>query len=840
LPHQQFKPERQGKYDVSLPDRETQRLDALYQYRILDTPREAVFDELAELAADLCGTPIGVINLIGDGRQFFKAEVGLGVRETPLETSFCQHALLEEDFLLIPDATIDTRLACNPLVTGEPHLRFYAGALLKTRDGFPIGTLCVLDTQTRDLGKTQQRALKVLARQIMSQLDLRLALEKQKEQELRYRTLFDTMDEGFCVIEFLDGPHGPSSDYIHVEANAAYALHAGIPDVVGQRVREMVPAEAGDWVERYGSVLKTGIPIRFERELEATGRFLSLSSFRIEPPSRRQVAVLFQDITARRTAELELVRLNETLEARVAEALAERRVLADIIESTNAFVQVIDLDWRWLAINAAAANEFETIFGVLPTVGQNMLELLAGQPESRAAVEAVWSRALAGEDYIEIASFGDPALARRFYEMRFNVLRDPDGKQIGAYQFVYDVTERLAEQERLVEAEEALRQAQKMEAVGQLTGGLAHDFNNLLAGISGSFEMIGTRLSQGRTSDVERYLAAGQGAARRAAALTHRLLAFSRRQTLSPKAVVINRLMAELVELVQRTVGPSIAVETVAASGLWPTLVDANQLENAILNLCINARDAMPDGGKITIETGNKWLDQRAANERGLTAGQYVTVCVSDTGTGIDKDTLERVFDPFFTTKPIGQGTGLGLSMVYGFARQSHGHVRIYSELGQGTMVCIYLPRHLGEEGEEDAIETSFSPAGASGGRTVLIVDDEPTVRMLITDALGELGYHCIEAGDGPAGLKILQSKDRIDLLITDVGLPGGLNGRQVADAARALRPDINVLFITGYAENAVLNHGHIERGMEVLTKPFAVSDLVSRVDRLLGDSRRG
>jgi CheY-like chemotaxis protein len=291
--------------------------------------------------------------------------------------------------------------------------------------------------------------------------------------------------------------------------------------------------------------------------------------------------------------------------------------------------------------------------------------------------------------------------------------------------------------------------------------------------------------------------------------------------------------MAELVDLVRRTAGPSISVETVAAGGLWPTLVDANQLENALLNLCINARDAMPDGGSIVIETGNKWLDARAAAERGIAPGQYVTVCVSDTGVGIDKAIQERVFDPFFTTKPIGEGTGLGLSMVYGFAKQSHGHVRIYSEVGQGTMVCIYLPRHFGEEEIEDA-HPAVTFAQPAAGETVLVVDDEPTIRMLIVDALGELGYSCAEAADGPSGLKILQSGARIDLLITDVGLPGGLNGRQVADAARVLRPDLKVLFITGYAENAVLNHGHIQHGMEVLTKPFAVADLAGRVDRML------
>ena len=682
---------------------------------------------------------------------------------------------------------------------------------VRDEDGRVAGVLCLCHETTRHVRRE----------------------EVADEERRRYRAMFDSMDEGFCIIEFIDGPDGPLSDYIHIEANAAYEHHAGIANVVGQKVREMVPDEAAGWVELYGMVLRTGEPIRFQRELVATGRHLELSAFRLEPAHLNEVAVLFQDITPRKRAEAALRELNATLERRVGDALAERKVLADIVEGTDAFVQVADMDLRWLAINSAAAREFKRVFGVSPQVGDNMLDVLAHLPEHQAAVRDVWSRAIGGEEFVDTGEFGEPDRDRRSYEMRFNVLRDADGKQVGAYQFVYDVTERLAEQERLRETEEALRQAQKMEAVGQLTGGLAHDFNNLLAGISGAFEMIESRLAQGRSADVDRYLNAGQGAARRAAALTHRLLAFSRRQTLSPRSIVINRLMSDLIELVRRTVGPSIEVETIASSGLWSTLVDANQLENALLNLCINARDAMPNGGKITLETGNRWLDARTAKQHGLEPGQYVTCCVSDTGTGIDKATLARVFDPFFTTKPIGQGTGLGLSMVYGFARQSNGHVRIYSEVGQGTMVCIYLPRHLGEDGDEPAPEAA-TPAHAAGGQTVLVIDDEPTIRMLIVDALGELGYACLEAADGASGLRLLEQSRGIDLLITDVGLPGGLNGRQVADAARALRPDLKVLFITGYAENAVLNHGHVERGMEVLTKPFAVEDLTQRVDRML------
>jgi len=388
-----------------------------------------------------------------------------------------------------------------------------------------------------------------------------------------------------------------------------------------------------------------------------------------------------------------------------------------------------------------------------------------------------------------------------------------------------------AERERV---EETLRQSQKMEAVGQLTGGLAHDFNNLLTGITGSLEMLQNRLAQGRLIDLDRYITAAQGAAKRAAALTHRLLAFSRRQTLAPKPTDVNRLITGMEEMIRRTAGPEIATEVVIAGGLWNTLIDPNQLENALLNLCINARDAMPKGGRLTIETGNKWLDAHAAPGRDLPPGQYVTLCVSDTGTGMPPEVIRRAFDPFFTTKPIGMGTGLGLSMVYGFVRQSGGQARIYSEPGQGTMVCLYLPRQFGgTETVKEAADLMGAPRTGQG-ETVLVVDDEPTVRMLVSDVLEDLGYIAIEVADGAAGLRVLQSDARIDLLVTDVGLPGDMNGRQVADAARALRPGLKVLFITGYAENAVLSHGHLDPGMHVVTKPFAINALATRIKELI------
>ena len=412
----------------------------------------------------------------------------------------------------------------------------------------------------------------------------------------------------------------------------------------------------------------------------------------------------------------------------------------------------------------------------------------------------------------------------------------PDAQSINAVG--RDFTAERKNAEALAASEEALRQAQKMEAVGQLTGGLAHDFNNLLAGISGSLELMQTRMQQGRLTDVDRYMTAAQGAAKRAAALTHRLLAFSRRQTLDPKPTNVNRLATGMQELIQRTVGPNIPIEVVGASDLWPALVDPSQLENALLNLCINARDAMPDGGRITIETANKWLDERAAIKQAIPEGQYLSLCVTDTGVGIPPEVIARAFEPFFTTKPIGEGTGLGLSMIYGFAKQSGGQVRIYSEIGQGTTVCIYLPRHYGEVSDYDTSVAVADLPRSEQGETVLVVDDEPTVRMLVTDILEDLGYTSIEAGDSAAGLKVLQSDVRIDLLVTDVGLPGGMNGRQMADAARVHRPDLKVLFITGYAENAILGNGQLAPGMAVLTKPFAIDTMAARIRSMIESSK--
>jgi PAS domain S-box-containing protein len=390
-----------------------------------------------------------------------------------------------------------------------------------------------------------------------------------------------------------------------------------------------------------------------------------------------------------------------------------------------------------------------------------------------------------------------------------------------------DVTERR-------NLEEQLRQSQKMEAVGQLTGGLAHDFNNLLSGISGSLELLKIRKDQGRLDEIDRYISAAQGASQRAAALTHRLLAFARHQTLDAKSIDLNRLAAGMDDLIRRTVGPMIHVAIIEAGDLWKALVDPNQLENALLNLCINARDAMPSGGNLVIATNTHRFDERTAAEYDLPAGQYLSLSVSDTGTGMTPEVMARAFEPFFTTKPMGAGTGLGLSMIYGFARQSGGRVHIDSTVGRGTTVWLYLPRHLGDDDATLPSPDASAPRRATHGETVLVVDDEPTVRMLVSEVLMDLGYGTIEAQDGVEGLEILRSNRRIDLLVTDIGLPGGIDGRQLGAAARSCRPGLRILFITGYPHMLRSVPDSVDEGVQALAKPFAVQELAVRISALM------
>ena len=547
----------------------------------------------------------------------------------------------------------------------------------------------------------------------------------------------------------------------------------------------------------------------------------------------REVAERTRTATERARVTAELKALNAQLEDRVDAALAEQRLLADILESTDAFVQVADTDFNWLAINRSSAEEFVRIFGITPRVGDNMLDVLRHMPEQQAAVRTVWTRALSGESFTEVAEFGSPDKEQRYYEMKFNPLYDDNRQLIGAYQFVFDVTDRVRDQARLHEAEEQLRQAQKMEAVGHLTGGVAHDFNNMLAVVSGSLELLDRRTTA-NDPRAKTLISSALEAARRAGNLTKRLLAFSRQQPLKPEITDPNKLVAGMSDLFRHSLGADVQLETVLAGGVWRVCVDQNQLESVLLNLAVNARDAMEGGGRLTIETQNAHLDKRyVVRELGITPGQYVMIGVTDTGSGMAPEVLAKAFDPFFTTKEVGKGTGLGLSQVYGFIKQSGGHTKIYSEVGHGTTVKIYLPRHMGDTAEAEGNDRVADLPNGEGRELILVVDDEDLVRQFSTMALTDLGYRVLEASNAQGALAILLDRPDIDLLFTDIVMPE-MNGRKLVDLAHEKRPDLPVIYTTGYTRNAVVHNGVLDNDVELIGKPFTLEELALRVREVL------
>jgi signal transduction histidine kinase/DNA-binding response OmpR family regulator len=488
-----------------------------------------------------------------------------------------------------------------------------------------------------------------------------------------------------------------------------------------------------------------------------------------------------------------------------------------------------------LAINDAAIAEYEKIYGFQPKVGDSLADLLADRPALRKPVLNVWSRALAGEAFTAIERFGDPALQRPCYEITFRPLRDAAGKIIGAYQFSTDITERREAEARLTAAEEQLRQSQKMEAVGRLTGGVAHDFNNVLQVIGGNLQLLIRDVAGNLRA--EHRLQTAFAAISRGSKLASQLLAFARRQPLAPKVINVGDLIRGIEDMLRRALGDGVEIETMISGGLWNTFVDSVQVENALLNLAINARDAMEGHGNLTIEAGNVHLNgDYAARHADVAAGEYVMITVTDTGCGIPSDIVARVFEPFFTTKPEGQGTGLGLSMVYGFVKQSGGHIQIYSEPDHGTAVRIYLPRTP----EFETAETNIETGSAMGGtETILLVEDDEEVRGTVVDMLSELGYRVLKARDAQSGLAIVESGVHIDLLFTDVVMPGLLRSPELARKARERLPNVAVLFTSGYTATAIIHSGRLDDGIELLSKPYTREALARKIRYVLRNERQ-
>ena len=524
---------------------------------------------------------------------------------------------------------------------------------------------------------------------------------------------------------------------------------------------------------------------------------------------------------ARAAAEARLIDHAAELERLVAERTAE---YARVWTNSRDILVIADPDGVFRAVSPA----WTTILGHDPSevAGRNFRDFVWEDHTERTA--QALDAAVAGVD----ANGFENQYRHKDGSLRCLAWRTSEEGGL-IYGYARDVTEQRAQAEDLLGIQENLRQSQKMEAVGQLTSGIAHDFNNMLTGVIGGLDMIERRLADGRHEDVARFLAIARQSGERAATLTKRLLAFSRLQSLELKVLDVNQLALGMEDMLRRTLGGNVELKLTLKPDVWPVEADTSQLESALLNLTINARDAMPKGGVLTIETSNVSTEDFARRHPDLKPGEYVRICVADQGTGMSQKTLDHAFEPFFTTKTIGQGTGLGLSMIYGFAKQSHGHVALVSKIGEGTTVKLWLPRFMGAMDEVQA-PVFVGPQRAPENATVLLVEDEPTVRDLIAEILIELGCVCVEASSGDAALPILRSKQRIDLLVTDVGLPG-INGRQLAEMARTLRPELHVLFVTGYAEGAADRGEFLGEGMEMIAKPFAVGALAEKISIMLG-----
>ena len=526
------------------------------------------------------------------------------------------------------------------------------------------------------------------------------------------------------------------------------------------------------------------------------------------------------DIEEQKQASQALAVLNETLEQRVAEQAAERDRLWQISQD---LIVVVDPDGMFRAANPA----WTTLLGwsIEEVVGKHHLGFV--HPDDRGGSQGALEDALDQP----LPNYQNRCLHKDGGYRWIDWIAAPENGLV--YATGRDITAERDAAAELAAAQESLRQSQKMEAVGQLTGGIAHDFNNMLAVVIGSLDLLGRRLSGG-DARAQRYLDAAADGARRGALLTQRLLAFSRQQPLKPVPIAANTLVAGMSDLLRHSIGADVRLETVLAGGVWRTHADPNQLENIILNLAVNARDAMPGGGRLTIETQNAHLDDRyAAQHAGVSAGQYVLIAVTDTGAGMPPEVIEKAFDPFFTTKPVGKGTGLGLSQVYGFVKQSGGHVKIYSEPNHGTSIKIYLPRLLGEAhaGEDSARPSALALGDAR--EVILVVEDEPSVRQFSVDALTELGYAVLEADGSVAALRLLDAHPEIVLLFTDVVMPD-VNGAKLAEEAARRRPDLKILFTTGYTRNAVVHNGVLDAGVELIGKPFTLEALSAKLRAIL------
>ncbi|SOB87317.1 PAS domain S-box-containing protein [Sphingomonas guangdongensis] len=636
-----------------------------------------------------------------------------------------------------------------------------------------------------------------------------------RDSEERYRTLFEAVDSGFTIAEVKFDDGGRAIDYRLLESNPAFERQVGMGGLAGRWVREALPGLEEHWFERYGKVAATGEPLQFENYAAPLGRWFDVHAYRIGSAGANQVAILFNDITARKQAEQTMQALNERLEAQVAERTAELRFSRDIIEATASPICAFDADLRLIAFNRAHNNEFGRVHGFETRIGDRFPDLFP--PEQRVRMTALMRRALSGERFTVVEQFGRAEYGQPHWEISYTPLCDASGAIIGAFHMADDVSDRLRAEQELTLAQEALRQSQKMEAMGSLTGGVAHDFNNLLTPIIGSLDMLQRKGLGGERE--QRLIGGALQSAERAKTLVQRLLAFARRQPLQTSAVDVTALVHDMGELVASTCGPQTRVTLDVPDDLPAALADHNQVEMAILNLSVNARDAMPDGGRLTIAA--RGVEVADGHPTGLAPGRYLRLSVTDTGVGMDAETLRRAVEPFYSTKGIGKGTGLGLSMVHGLAAQLGGALAIDSRRGLGTDVQLWLPTT--DQPATAAQRGDVAPARPSAG-LALVVDDEEVVRASTADMLLELGYAVTEAGSAEHALALLDGGYRPDLLVTDHLMPGR-SGSELAREVLARLPGTRTLIVSGYADVE-----GIAPDLPRLSKPFRQADLAASI----------
>ena len=662
-------------------------------------------------------------------------------------------------------------------------------------------------------------------------------MDAQAQRE-RYRNLFENLESGFCVIRMIWDDDGKPVDYEFIEANKAFPRHTGITEPVGKWMRrDIAPGHEQHWFDLYGNVARSGEPVDAESPAsELDDRWFQVQAFPIDGSGSDNVAVLFTDITKNKRAEL-LLKASEEEFRSLAQSMLNH------IWTATPDGKIEWLNDRVLAYSGETSEKLR---------GDGWAGIVHHEDFPGAA--AAWSEALdSGEVYQVEFRIRRHDGNYRWHVVRAMPVKNENGEvsrwvgsntdiehaklnEAALAELNATLEERIEERtEELVQSQKALQQSQKMETIGKLTGGVAHDFNNLLQVVAGNLQLLAKDVAGNERAEtrVKNALAGVD----RGAKLASQLLAFSRRQPLEPKVINVGRFVHGMDDLLRRSIGETVDIEVVVAEGLWNTLADPTQVENALLNLAINARDAMDGAGKLTIEASNASLDDSCtAGLDDVSSGNYVLLAVTDTGSGMDETTLEQVFEPFFSTKPEGKGTGLGLSMVYGFVKQSGGHIKIYSEPGHGTTVKLYLPRALGEEEQE-----VLAPCGpAKGGtETILVVEDDEDVRATVVETLSDLGYRVLTARDAQGGLAVIQSGVPVDVLFTDVVMPGTLKSPEMAKLAKASKPDLVVLFTSGYTENSIVHGGKLDPGVELLSKPYTREALDGRIRHLIANQHQ-